>query len=277
MNESERGLVFRFDGLDAADHKIELYALGESMQGLARITSVAAHFASTNKYRRYLGGHSFRLLAQEPKANCFTVAVVLEFVKQHQILSGSFGVLLGIIVSWIISKNSNNFNKFEKINSELLLALKDSGTQKDQQISRLFGVLEIIAKDMKGSSRMAVAPIGLTAETLTISSSNGQFKSTYDISDAEKIREKGVNELTGVEVVAIRLSELDTERKTAKIYIEEIHEPIRVGADISDPLMDYENNPYALALASQRFIRVRAKLKYTDGVLSRAYISDVEP
>ncbi len=33
MIEQDDGLIFRFDGIDAEQHRIELYALGESMQG----------------------------------------------------------------------------------------------------------------------------------------------------------------------------------------------------------------------------------------------------
>jgi hypothetical protein len=97
MIEQDDGLIFRFDGIDAEQHKIELYALGESMQGLARIASVAAHFAITQRYSRYFVTHSVRLLAEEPKANCFTVAAFWEFVKQHQIISGSFGAVAAIL------------------------------------------------------------------------------------------------------------------------------------------------------------------------------------
>jgi len=276
MNESEMSLIFRFDGLDAEDHKIELYALGESMQGLARIASVAAHFASSQKYTRYLPSHSFRLLAKEPKANCFTMAVVLEFLQQHQILSGSFSALISLIANWILVKNSNKQEKITEMQTALLQALKDYGVQRDQQLMNLIGILELMASEMKGASRLAVSPIGSTVTTLTVSSGDGSYQGTYDISDAEKIREKGLDELTGIELITIKISELDTERKTAKVYIEEIPESSRISVEISDPLLMQKNNPYAISLASKMNIRVKAKLKFTDGKLSRAYISDVE-
>ncbi|MGH9439418.1 MAG: hypothetical protein ACRD22_16385, partial [Terriglobia bacterium] len=84
-------ISLRYDGLDAEKHELDLYALGESMQGFARVTGTAAHFALTHEYKRYFRSQSLRVLAKEPEANCFRVDLVFEFIRQHQILSGSFG------------------------------------------------------------------------------------------------------------------------------------------------------------------------------------------
>jgi len=43
-------LSIRYEGNDANEHQIDLNALGESLQGLARILAVSAHFAQTGKY-----------------------------------------------------------------------------------------------------------------------------------------------------------------------------------------------------------------------------------
>ena len=276
MIEQDDGLIFRFDGIDAEEHKIELYALGESMQGLARIASVAAHFAVTQQYSRYFVTHSVRLLAEEPKANCFTVAAFWEFVRQHQIISGSFGAVAAILVNWVLTRNANKTAEAEALRQSLEVAIKELGVQDERVTGRLLETVERMAVEMRSASRMAVSPIGPSAAVLTVSTRDGRFKSTYNQADAEQIRKNGPDELTAVEVITVRLSELDTQRGTAKAHPFGYPEDFRVSTEISDPILKYSHNPYAMALASGDPIRVRAKLLFRSGLLTKIFISDVE-
>jgi hypothetical protein len=72
----EYTITIRFDGLDAEDHEIDLFTLGESLQGLARIAGTVGHFAATQEYSRYFRSHELKVLAKEPRENCESYRVL---------------------------------------------------------------------------------------------------------------------------------------------------------------------------------------------------------
>lgn len=198
-------------------------------------------------------------------------------MKQHQIISGSFGAVAAILVNWVLTRNANKPAETAALKQSLELAIKELGSQNERVIGRLLDTAERMAVEMRSASRMAVSPIGPSAALLTVSTRDGRFKNTYNLADAEEIRKNGPDELTGVEVITVRLSELDKKRGTAKAHPFGYPEEFRVTTEISDPILKYSHNPYAMALASGDPIRVRAKLLFTSGVLARIFISDVEP
>lgn len=276
MTEDTSGLTFRFDGQEADEHKLELYSLGESMQGLARIASVSAHFAATQKYSRYFGTHSFRIYAEEPRANCFTISATWEFVKQHQILSGAFGALAAILVNWVLTSNANKVEEMKLLKDSLDKAVRELGNRDQATISGLLGTLDRMAFELRNAARLAVSPLGSTANLLTVSSRSGEYAQTYNLADAEAIRLPGPNELTGITTMVVRLSELDSMRGTCKVHLRGLPEDHRIAAEILDPVKDIPNNTYALALASGSEITVCAKLQLRNGEIARLYISDIE-
>src|ERR1700730_3504358 len=102
MDDHYANVPIRYDGLDADHHQIELYLLGESLQGIARILGVTGHFLATGTYAKQLQALDVRVYVTEPKANCYSIQAVLDFAKQYEILSGSI-VLLPTILSWIFA------------------------------------------------------------------------------------------------------------------------------------------------------------------------------
>ena len=107
LADIEHKLKIQFDGLDAANHEIELFSLGESLKGLARIASVVGNFATTEKYSKRFSCHDVRVVAREPKANCFSFEILWSFVQQHQILSGSFGAVVSALIPYILARTAN--------------------------------------------------------------------------------------------------------------------------------------------------------------------------
>jgi hypothetical protein len=276
MQNRDECINFRFDGLDSADHKLDLYALGESLQGLARIAAVAGHFAITQKYSRYFSVHEVRILASEPKANCFTVTAVWEFVKQHQILSGSFGAIGGVLIAYVLATNAKKEREMKHLKDSLDLAIRELGNRDQKVVEQLIGVIGKMASELRPAAIQAVAPLGKSADYLTVTTGNGEVVGTFDLSDAEEIRKLGENELTETRSVVVRLSELDTVRGSCKVHLDGSPDTDRVPALIADPLLQKKNNIYALALASGEKISVRAKLQLKGGEVAKLYISDVE-
>jgi hypothetical protein len=276
MHDGIERINFRFDGLESAEHKLDLYALGESLQGLARIAAVAGHFAVTQKYSRYFSVHEVRILATEPKANCFTVTAVFEFVKQHQILSGSFGAIGVALITFVLSSNARKEQEMKHLKDSLDVAIRELGNRDTKVIESLIGVIDKMASELRPAAKQAVAPLGTSAAQLTVSTGEGIVVGTFDIADAEEIRKLGENELTETRAVVVRLSELDTVRGSCKVHLEGSPDTMRVPALISDPLLQMKNSAYALALASGEKISVRAKLQLVGGEVAKLYISDLE-
>ncbi|MGU5671154.1 DUF7946 domain-containing protein [Aeromonas caviae] len=49
-----------YDGKVADEHKIDLYALGGSLQGIARVLAVSSHFVVTGEYAKQFGSQGRR-------------------------------------------------------------------------------------------------------------------------------------------------------------------------------------------------------------------------
>ena len=160
MHDGIERISFRFDGLESAEHKLDLYALGESLQGLARIAAVAGHFAVTQKYSRYFSVHEVRILATEPKANCFTVTAVFEFVKQHQILSGSFGAIGVALITFVLSSNARKEQEMKHLKDSLDVAIRELGNRDTKVIESLIGVIDKMASELRPAAKQAAGGRG---------------------------------------------------------------------------------------------------------------------
>jgi len=100
-------ITIRYDGLDAEQHQMSLGALGLSLQGLSRLLGVAGHFALTGKYAKQEQAFDVRVVATgNPRANCFSVDIVLQYAQQYGLLQGFAGATLTALIAWIISKHS---------------------------------------------------------------------------------------------------------------------------------------------------------------------------
>lgn len=267
-------LVIRFDGLDAESHEIDLFTLGESLKGIARIAGTAGSFALTQKYSKYFLAHDVRVLAREPKANCFSVPLVWSFVQQHQILAGSFGAIAVPLVGYIIAKNANKREEMKLLKEALDTAIHQLGHRDEAVIARLLDTVDRMAADLRTSARQVVAPLGKSASTVTIYSPNHNLSTTFNQNDADAINKDEDDEITDTRELTILITELDLKLGTCKAHIDETNPTQRINAVITDPLIKNTNNSYSLAFAAGERITVKAKLQLNDGEITKLYISD---
>src|SRR5699024_9324962 len=101
-------IVIRYDGKEAANHTINLYSLGESIQGSARIISTCANFLVNFEYTKQFQAHDVIVSAKEPKANCYEIVVFIHQILQSSLFTGFAGSALTGIISYIIGKQSNS-------------------------------------------------------------------------------------------------------------------------------------------------------------------------
>lgn len=275
MADIDYYVTIRFDGLDAEAHELDLFALGESLKGIARIAAVAGNFALTQKYSRYFTAHDVKVVAREPKANCFSMQVVWNFVQQQQILSGAFGVIAAALITWVLSSAAQKREEMKQIKDSLDKAIRELGNRDEATIARLLDIVEKMAVDLRSSARQAVAPLGSSAKTLTVSTGDHTISRTYDEADAAAINKGKDDELTDLRAATVLITELDLERGTCKVHLDGEEAGKRFPAVITDPLLQIPNNSYALAFAAGEKIDVKAKFLLKQGDISRLYISDV--
>lgn len=265
-------ITLRYDGLDAERHELDLYSLGESMQGFARVTGTAAHFALTHDYKRYFRSQSLRVLAKEPEANCFRVDLVFEFIKQYQILSGSFGVIVASLVPWLYVRATRKDD--EATGNELAkIAVEAMAAQNREVTSRLLDTIEQLADDLKPAMRQSTSPIAVSCDTIGIlTPERDHFLGSKD-KDALLVPD--TDELSDLMEFTVLITELDLERGTCKARFVGEPEDRRIPCKINDPLLETTKNPYSSAMDAGDPVVVKAKALFQDAKIKKLYISDV--
>jgi len=271
---NQESLVIRFDGLEAEAHEIDLFSLGASLQGLARIAGTAGTFALTQKYSKYFIAHDVKVLAKEAKANCFSMSLAWTFVQQHQILAGSFGAIAVPLVGYIMAYNANKREEMKLLKEALETAIHQLGNRDQAVISRLLDTVDRMSIDLHASVKQVVSPLGKSAKTVTIYSPANSLSTTLNEDDAEVINKNEDDEITETKDLVVLITELDLKLGSCKVTIGDSKSNQRINAVITDPLLRNVNNIYSLAFAAGERIAVKAKLQMNDGEITKIYISD---
>lgn len=272
MADLDATITLRFEGIDAANHEIDLFAFGECLKGIARISATAGHFAATQEYSKYFISHSVRVVAREPRSSSFSIDIFWNFVQQHQLLSGSFGAISATLIPYVISVAAGKRAEMRLLKEALDNAIRELGNKDATIVARLLDIVEKMAIDLKPSVRQAVAPVGSSCKTLTIESQNRSH--TFDEADKAAIMMDKDDELTEVRGFTVLITEMDLERGSCKVRIENEDSNKRFPANITDPSLEITGNAYVSSFAAQEVIDVKAKALVKDGEVARLYISD---
>lgn len=273
MSSEIARLTLRFDGLDASSHQIDLYSLGESLQGFARILSTVGHFSATQEYSKNFSIHVVKTYAQEVRANCFSVDMVINWVQQNQIFSGSAGAVLAVILPWIFSRHKNKTEEMKLLKDSLDKAIEQLGNRDQEVINRLTSTIEKMAEELRPAARQAVYPIGQSCKTISIFD-KGKNKPIGVINeqDKEEISKLQDGEVTGIQEFNIVISELDKQKATCKVSVNGADK--RISASISDPLINTPDNVYYKAFVSNEILKVTGKAIIKDGDIYKLVIID---
>lgn len=254
----------RYDGLDAEQHELRLDALGDSIKGAARILSVVGNFAVTSRHVHQSQMMDVRVVAREPRANCFTIEAVLQFAQQHQLLQGFATITVTSLFAWIIAKSSNNKVEMKLLSENLSRAIDGLAQGNVDQKAQLLAVVDKMADALKPATRQLVAPIGRSCRQLSVGG-----VAVIDEATAEAIRGDANVEVDEERDYTVLITELDLEKMTAKVRLSQDSEH-RIRAVITDP----DIGPYALAFAEQRSLDVRAKAILREGHVRALYVSN---
>jgi len=271
MADIDELVVIRFDGKDADRHELDLLALGVSMQGIAKIASSTGTFAITHRHSRQLRKQVVRVAAREPRANCFSMDVVWNFVQQHQILSGSFGAVVAALMPVIYMSATKRKDETSAANSALVQLLREQVTRDRVVIDQLMNTVDRLTNDLRPAVRQTLEPLGVSCRTMTIKVSESTM--TFDEADKAASHLSPNDEITDVQDFSVLFTELDVERSTGKAYVADFH-PLsrRIPTVIMDSSIQTQHNLYVSALSSSRTIEVKGRALLRNNRLVRLFV-----
>ncbi|AKL42416.1 TPA: hypothetical protein I8438_001797 [Serratia marcescens] len=275
-------ISLRYDGLDAENHEIDLACLGESLKGFSKILATAGNFAVTQRYSKNVAGQDVKVYAKEARANCFTLDAVLNFVGQSQLFSGAVGSILGALIPYIFSRNSQKKEEMKLLKDSLDKAIEALGNKDRATIDGLLAVIDKMAGELRPSVRQAVSPIGNTCREISVTTNCGYDPARIDEEDKAVIDRLNDDEVIGLREYKVFITEFDAQRTTAKVILLDDDSGRRVPAEINDPSVRRAGNPYITALnaylesqgADSACITVTAKASVKKGNISKLYIAD---
>lgn len=266
-------ITIRYDGLDASHHEIEIAAFAKSVKGLGRIISVSANFAATQQYVQHADAMQVRVMVKPPKPNCVTVQAVIQWVNQSQLASNIVGGLVVLLVSYVIARASRQHTEMKLLKESLETAIKELGNRDSAVIGRLLDTVDKMADSLRSSAKEAVAPIGRTAQTVTV----GGVPSVKDVvigtAERDAIEATDPTDILPEQIYEVVFTEMNLDRSTARLHLAS-DEEARFAAEITDPAIAVPNNAYANAFAAKNPLKVKAKATVRDGIIDKLHISD---
>lgn len=266
-------LSIRYEGGDAEVHSIDLSQLGQSLQGMARVLAVSAHFAQTGKYNKQYDTLSVKVVARPVEDHhCYEVsAAVMKVVANADVLWSGIGTALFMaVVGYVFNRRKEEELK------HLSAALQQSLGQQGEAQTRLLTTIEKLADALQPSVRQALAPVGQSVGSINIRPAGNTAASvildaeTKALSTASK-----ENAITETRLFSGIISELDMINGACKVALESDPEN-RVVSIITDPLVTRPRNPYAIAMSDLRPMKLTAKAEVDqDGCIVKLYISDI--
>lgn len=271
-------LEIRYEGGDAEAHKLDMAALGESLQGFSRIYAVAGHFAATGQYAKQMQALSVRTYAQEAEPKCFSVAAIMSFATNSGWFQGLLPSVITAVTAYVLHRCSGNKEEMKHLRD-----LLEQQYGKDQKMmERMMDTIDRLADGLRPSVRKSVVPVGSSCERIDLYA-EGEKHQTIDQALKDSVMSSVDEELINEKTYSVTISEMDYERRTCKVRLvgdenddslDEDGLPPRISGVITDPAVELQGNLYLQAFMSQRPLDVRAKATLKDGSITRLYISD---
>lgn len=265
-------LSIRYEGGDAEGHAIDLSQLGQSLQGMARVLAVSAHFAQTGKYNKQYDTLSVKVVAKPVEDHhCYEVsAAVLKVVSSTELWSGLGTALFMAVVGYVFNRRKEEELK------HLSAALQQSIGQQGEAQTRLLATIEKLADALQPAVRQALTPVGQSVASINIRpEGHSEASVTLDAVTKALSTSSKENAITDSRLFSGVISELDMLSGACKVALDS--EPdSRVASIITDPVVTRPRNPYALAMSELRSVKLTAKAEVDpDGGIVKLYISDL--
>src|SRR5690606_32905616 len=121
----------------------------ESLKGAARILAVVGNFAVTGRYVAQAPAMDVRVVAREPRANCFTLDAVLQFAQQQGLLQGGIGALISAVIGYVIARASNSKDEMKHLAASLDKAIDVLAQKGTDERAQFLGLIEKLVESLK--------------------------------------------------------------------------------------------------------------------------------
>lgn len=274
----------RFDGMDAAQHQIDMRQLGRSMMGLDRAISDAVFLATENRLPLPKERRSLVVRVEAPVAACVELHGVIVAASgmlplAYQIISDPGTKFLfqfmSFLLKWRGGKRKDAEVHLMEAHRLLMADRKDerASMMKNEEQWRQFS-LDLVDR-LAAPLREVVAPLGQSSETLTLAAPAGDEATVIDVAMAEAVRSKEPLEVGDMTKFRVRVDGVIKHSRQLKVEIEG-QEGRFVSAEVRDPIFDSGPNVYTRALSDAGYLEVDAKPTYRDGELVKLHIMDAE-
>ena len=266
-------LSIRYEGGDAESHAIDLSQLGQSLQGMARVLAVSAHFAQTGKYNKQYDTLSVKVVARPVEEHhCYEVsAAVMKVITNGDVLWSGIGTALFMaVVGYVFNRRKEEELK------HLSAALQQSLGQQGETQARLLATIEKLADALQPAARQALSPVGQSVSSINIRpAGSAEATVTLDATTKALSTASKDNAITETRIFSGVISELDMINGACKVALDSDPES-RVASIITDPIVTRPGNRYAEAMSHLRPVKFTAKAEIDqDGGIVKLYISDI--
>ena len=266
-------IVIRYDGLDAADHSIEIDAFADSLKGLGRIISMVGTFAATEKLIIHSDARPLKVVVGPPEPNCVTLVAAWAWVNQTAVISGTASALAASLITAIFTHFRGRSEEMKHLRAVAEEAIRVAGHRDDAVVERLLDTVDRMAEKLIPAVRQAVEPVGKTAQTMTIGDRSGTHKVVVDKAMRDAIQAETPLEVGDERIIDVRFIEMNLETRGCRIVIADGDSEERYTGEITDPEFLLADNAYASAFAAKVPVTVRARPTLRDGEIERWYIS----
>jgi hypothetical protein len=274
-------IVIRFDGLDADNHVIELSVLAESLRGLSRIIASSGHFALTQRIATRRDKQIVRVVVRPPRGGCVVIDAIVQYAHHHPLFTdyatNTLAAVTATVIAYIFARGANKREEMKMLSAALEKAIGELGSRDQPTIARLLDTVDRMADTLAPAVKQAVAPVGVSARTLTVGIASTP-DSTVVIDEPAKtaIFSEATLRVGEEKAYDVLIGELDMISGACHVHLADEPESDRHAAKITDPAFGLPNNPYVLSMAAVERLRVRAKATLREGEIDRLYISDCE-
>lgn len=264
-------ISIRYEGRNAAAHQMDLWQLGESLQGFAKAIAVAANFAYTGSTAVHLDALKVQVVATPTdEHHCFEVtALIKPLLESKEFWIGAMGAaatILTPVITYILS--SRNSEEMKHLSD----ALKQSMAGNQAVTEKLVSTIEKLAEALNPSVRKALAPIGKSCNSIDIYEGGSKIHS-MDATTKAAFANAGTKVADHTKIFTGIISEFDMTTGTCKVMLDGATD--RIAAKVADPVYGQPNNPYVMSMAAQQQITFLAKYELdVNGEIVKLHIFD---
>lgn len=270
-----------YDGLQAADHRMDMRRLGYAMVGLDHVITAGIIFLLEMRAVSPRERLMFDVVTAEPQQG--TVGILGAIVTAHSGTQGMLPFAVSIMkdkapdfvwywVCFVFKKLGGKEKQAEVILEKVMDHLAEIHKLNLEDRQREREHVQEIVRNLKPYASQVAVPMGESADKLRIKRRpDSKNFEEIGIPEAVAIRTNQPVEVGDEQIMSLRIDGLIKHTNRASVELSD--DPGNfVNAEIRDILFDFTPNPYISAMNSDENINVRAVPTYKDGILWKIYI-----